>query len=135
MPTRVVLAFLTVFFSASAYAQWTNHYPKVDGFGHHVYLEGYELPIMNTGPMDPAPSPDGEQLVFSAKGWLWLMDLGSGNARRITNSGSMDSRPEWSPSGGDIVFLRDSGSQLSIVSIDVDSGDERVLVDVGLLAR
>ena len=130
MPTRFLLALLVVLFPVSAFAQWTNHYPKVDGYGHHVYLEGYELPIMNAGPMDPAPSPDGEQLVFSAKGWLWLMDLESGNARRITETGSMDSRPEWSPSGADIVFLRDSGSQLSIVSIDVDSGDERVLVDV-----
>ena len=130
MSTRFLLAALVALFPVSAFAQWTNHYPKVDGFGHHVYLEGYELPIMNAGPMDPAPSPDGEQLVFSAKGWLWLMDLESGNARRITDSGSMDSRPEWSPSGGSIVFLRDSGSQLSIVSIDVESGDERVLVDV-----
>jgi TolB protein len=130
MPTRFLLALLAVLFPVSASAQWTNHYPKVDGFGHHVYLEGYELPIMNAGPMDPAPSPDGERLVFSAKGWLWLMDLESGNARRITETGSMDSRPEWSPSGADIVFLRDSGSQLSIVSMDVDSGEERVLVDV-----
>lgn len=130
MPTRFLLALLAVLFAVSAFAQWTNHYPKVDGYGHHVYLEGYELPIMNAGPMDPAPSPDGEQLAFSAKGWLWLMDLESGNTRRITETGGMDSRPEWSPSGGDIVFLRDSGSQLSVVSIDVDSGDERVLVDV-----
>ncbi len=130
MPARFLLALLCLLFTVSVFAQWTNHYPKVDGYGHHVYLEGYELPIMNAGPMDPAPSPDGEQLVFSAKGWLWLMDLESGNARRITESGGMDSRPEWSPSGSDIVFLRDSGSQLSIVLVDVDSGDERVLVDV-----
>jgi TolB protein len=130
MRIRTLLVLLAVLFPVSATAQWTNQYPKVDGYGHHVYLEGYELPILNAGPMDPAPSPAGNQLAFSAKGWLWITDLESGNARRLTESGGMDSRPEWSPSGNDIVFIRDSGSQLSIVSLDVASGKERVLVDV-----
>lgn len=130
MTAKALLVFLTILFPVAAFSQWTNQYPKVDGYGHHVYLEGYELPILNAGPMDPAPGPAGDQLVFSARGWLWLMDLSSGNARRITNSGGIDSRPEWSPSGSDIVFIRDSGSQLSIVSINVNSGKERVLVEV-----
>jgi TolB protein len=130
MSTKSLLVILTILFPAVAFSQWTNQYPKVDGYGHHVYLEGYELPILNAGPMDPAPAPAGDQLVFSAKGWLWMMDLSSGNARRITDSGGIDSRPEWSPSSRDIVFIRDSGSQLSIVSINVKSGKERVLVDV-----
>jgi TolB protein len=130
MPVKPLLVFLAILFPASAFAQWTNQYPKVEGYGHHVYLEGYELPILNAGPMDPALSPAGDQLAFSAKGWLWVMDLDSGNARRVTESGGMDSRPEWSPSADDIVFIRDSGSQLSIVSVNVASGKERVLVDV-----
>jgi len=130
MPVKPLLVFLTILLPASAFAQWTNQYPKVEGYGHHVYLEGYELPILNAGPMDPALSPAGDQLAFSAKGWLWVMDLDSGNARRITESGGMDSRPEWSPSADDIVFIRDSGSQLSIISVNVASGKERVLVDV-----
>jgi TolB protein len=58
------------------------------------------------------------------------MDLDSGNARRITESGGMDARPEWSPDSRDIVFIRDSGSRLHIVSVNARSGDERVLVDV-----
>ena len=130
MPVRTSLVVLAILLPVSAIGQWTNQYPKVQGYGHHVYLEGYELPILNAGQMDPAPSPDGKQIVFSAKGWLWLMDIDSGNARRITESGGMDSRPEWSPSGSDIVFIRDTGSQLHIVMVNVRSGDERVLVDV-----
>jgi TolB protein len=110
-------------------AQWTNHYPLADGFNHHVYLEGFELPVMNSGPMDPAPSPDGRHIAFSAKGWLWLLDVSSGTARRLTSSANMDSRPEWSSSGGRIAFLRDSGSHLSIVLLDLESGRERLLVD------
>ena len=80
-------------------AQWTNRYPLADGFNHQVYLEGFELPVMNSGPMDPAPSPSGAEVAFSAKGWLWLLDIASGTARRITSSRDMDSRPEWSASG------------------------------------
>ena len=125
-----LLLLLAVLFPYSLFAEWTNHYPAVDGFNHHVYLEGFELPILNSGPMDPAPSPTGDQLAFSAKGWLWVMDLESGIARRITNTGDVDSRPEWSPSGKEIVFVRDTGSQLSIVSINHHSRLERVLVEV-----
>jgi len=125
-----LLILLIVLFPLSLLAQWTNQYPAVDGFNHQVYLEGFDLPILNSGPMDPAPSPAGDELAFSAKGWLWVMDLESGNARRITGSKDVDSRPEWSPSGNDIVFTRDNGSQLSIVSINHNSGLERVLVDV-----
>lgn len=125
-----LLVLVAVLFSQSLFAEWTNQYPAVDGFNHHVYLEGFELPILNSGPMDPAPSPAGDQLAFSAKGWLWVMDLKTGIARRITDSGDVDSRPEWSPSGNDIVFIRDTGSQLSIVSIDHQSGLERILVEV-----
>lgn len=127
---KLLSVLLAVLLPVSAFSQWTNRYPKVDGYNHHTYLEGYELPILNSGPMDPAPAPAGDQLAFSAKGWLWMMDLKSGNARRITDSRDMDSRPEWSPSGNDIVFIRDSGSQLSIVSVNVKTGAERVLVDV-----
>ena len=130
MPVRTILVVLTLLLPVSAFSQWTNQYPKVDGFRHHIYLEGYELPILNAGPMDPAPSPDGDRLAFSAKGWLWVMDLETGNAQRITESGGMDSRPEWSPSGRDVVFIRDTGSQLNIVLVNVRSGEERVLVDV-----
>lgn len=42
----------------------------------------------------------------------------------------MDSRPEWSADGKVLVFIRDSGSSLDIVSLDLETGKERVLVDV-----
>ena len=45
-------------------AQWTNRYPMVRGHSHHVYLEGYELPALTAGPIDPAPSPDGTEADF-----------------------------------------------------------------------
>ena len=110
-------------------AQWKNRYPKVDGYGHHVYLEGYELPILNSGPTDPAPSPSNDSVVFAAKGWLWIMDLQTLEATRITKSKDMDSRPNWSPNGRQIVFVRDDSADTEIVVLDLDSKEETILVD------
>jgi len=129
MKKASLLLLLFAFCTANAFSQWTNRYPKVEGFGHHVYLEGFELPIMNAGPMDPVPSPNGNEIAFSAKGWLWVMDYETQTARRITQSSGMDSRPEWSPDGQHIVFIRDDSKQLQIVTVNPDSGNERVLVD------
>jgi TolB protein len=127
---RIFLVLSIFFCPLTLQAQWTHRYPQADGFDHQVYLEGFELPILSSGPMDPAPSPAGDELAFSAKGWLWLLDFDSGVARRVTSSSYMDSRPEWSPSGDQLVFIRDTGSQLEIVSLDLRSGEETVLVDV-----
>ena len=110
-------------------AQWTNRYPKLEGFAHHVYLEGYELPTLGAGPTDPAPSPDGRSVVISARGWLWLLDLQSGEARRITRGAAMDSRAAWAPDGRTIAFVRDTGKDTSLVQLDLASGAEKVLVD------
>jgi TolB protein len=110
-------------------AQWTNRYPKVEGFNHHVYLEGYELPTMGAGPTDPAASPDGQSLAVSARGWLWLLDVQSGEARRVTRGSGMDSRPAWSPDGRRVAFVRDTGKDTRLMEVDAGSGTERVLVD------
>jgi TolB protein len=107
-----------------AEAQWTNRYPRVQGYGHHVYLEGYELPTLSTGVMDPAPSPDGRRVAFTSRGWIWVLDLASGAARRVTQGEGMDFRPAWSPDGSRLALVRDSGSETWIVVVEVDSGRE-----------
>jgi TolB protein len=109
-------------------AQWANRYPKVAGMSHHVYLEGYELPILTNGPMDVATSPDGKRLAFASRGWLWLFDVASGKATRITKTSGVDSRPAWSPDGSRIAFVRDNGQMLSIAMLDTRSGAESVVV-------
>ena len=103
--------------------QWTNRYPKLAGYGHHVYLEGYELPTLTNGPIDPAPSPDGESIAFSARGWIWIMDLESGVARRVTSGGEMDFRPAWSPDGQRLAFVRDNDHDTYVVVMDQRSGE------------
>jgi len=109
-------------------AQWTNRYTQV-GQGHHVYLEGYELPTLTAGPMDAASSPDGSTLAIASEGWLWLLDVETGVATQLTDGGAMDSRPKWSPDGSELVFLRDDGADTWIVVKDLATGEESVAVD------
>ncbi|WP_136480013.1 CehA/McbA family metallohydrolase [Cognatitamlana onchidii] len=115
------------------FGQWSNRYPKVDGFGHHVYLEGYELPILNSGPTDPAPSPVDDHIIFAAKGWLWLMDMSTNNAARITSTKHIDSKPNWSPDGQKIVFIRDKSDDTEIVLLELATKKETVLINTKAL--
>ena len=110
------------------HAQWTNRYPRVAGFSHHVYLEGYELPLLTNGPMDPAPSPDGRRVAFASRGWLWMLDVGTGVATRLTSGAGMDSRPRFSPDGQRLAFVRDDGRNLSIQLLDLASHAESAIV-------
>ncbi|MEN1727907.1 MAG: CehA/McbA family metallohydrolase [Pseudomonadota bacterium] len=128
MMLRLMLTALLLACS-SAQAEWTHSYPLIDGFGHHVYFEGFELPILNAGPTDAAPSPDGTRLALAARGWIWVMDLDSGIARRVTDSAGIDARPAWSPESDRLVFVRDYETSLHIILLDMDSGEETRLTD------
>jgi len=132
MTNRHAIAFaiavlLATSIAQTADAQWTNHYSKLDDFGHHVYLEQHELPILSHGPVDPAPAPDGKRLAFAAQGWLWLMDLETGEATRLTNGPGVDGRPRWSADGNRLAFVRDAGEDTAVVLLDMGSGDEQVI--------
>lgn len=121
-------ATLALALAAPLDAQWTHRYTQVGG-GHHVYLEGYELPTLTSGPMDPAVSPDGTRIAVASEGWLWLVDVGTRVARQLTDGAAMDSRPAWAPDGSEVVFLRDDGSDTWIAAVDPDTGEERVVID------
>ncbi|MDQ4121752.1 MAG: CehA/McbA family metallohydrolase [Acidobacteriota bacterium] len=127
---RVLLCFLLLLLIISeADGQWTNRYPKVANISHHVYLEGYNLPILNQGVSDPAISPNNRTIAFAARGWLWLMDITTREARRVTRGGGIDSRPTWSPDGKQLAFVRDDTEDTSIIIFDVSSGRERILIN------
>ncbi len=110
-----------------AWAAWDNRYPKVDDYSHHVYLEQHEFPFLSSGPVDPAPAPDGKRLAFASQGWLWLLDLDSGVARQITDGPALDGRPRWSADGKMLAFVRDDGLDTSIIIQDLEGGTEQVL--------
>ncbi len=114
-------------------AQWTNRYPRVDGYGHQVYLEGYELPTSAAGPLDAAPDPDGGRVVVAARGWLWMLDLASGEATQLTHGAPLDSRPTWSPDGDRVAFVRDDGRDTDVWVLDVRTGEARAAVETPAL--
>jgi TolB protein len=125
--TLIAALCIGVGLATPAFPQWNNRYAKLSDFGHHVYLEQHELPILAAGPTDPAPSPDGTGLAFSAQGWIWLLNLGTGVATRISAGEDLDARPRWSPDGAFLAFVRDSGLDTRIVVHELGSGRESVI--------
>jgi TolB protein len=113
LPGLPALALLLL--ASASNAQWNHRYTKLDDFSHHTYLEQHELPVFGHGPTDPAPAPNGRELAFAAQGWIWLLDLETGHARRLTDGRQLDARPRWSPDGRSLAFVRDSGTDTAIV--------------------
>ena len=122
-----VVVVLLALAASTVEAQWTHRYPKMQGYRHQVYLEGYELPTLNVGPTDPAVSPDGNQVAFSARGWIWTLDVATGRAARITSGAGMDFRPTWSPDGERIAFVRDDTFDTSVIVHTLATGAEATI--------
>ena len=121
---------------APAAAQWTNRYPRNTGYGHHVYLEGYELPSWTIGPANAAVAGDGALLVAS-RGWLWQVNAARGaatrlTATRLTAAGGHDARPAWSPDRQRVAFVRDDSRTLALMVRSLADGTEREL-DRGMI--
>ena len=119
---RLILLTLLMF-SLVTQAEWTNRYPKVDGQRHHIYLESYELPILSSGPKYPAASPDGQSLAFASNGWIWILDLKTNVAKRVTAGISIDGRPRWSPDSSRLAFVADTGTDSAITVLNIKTGD------------
>ncbi len=54
---------------------------------------------------DPAISPDGRRVAFTALGKVWVMDVTGGTPRRLTSTrGVIETAPTWSPDGQSVAY-------------------------------
>jgi len=72
----------------------------------HISKEGVEVDL--TVGVNPAVSPDGQQLVFSMQAGrsrhLFTMNIDGSDLVQLTEERSIDAQPAWSPDGKWIVF-------------------------------
>lgn len=69
------------------------------------------------------PSPDGSRVVFEALGHLWIRDLPTGEARRLTRqSDHFELYPSWSRDGRSIVYTTWDDEALGTVRVVPASG-------------
>jgi imidazolonepropionase-like amidohydrolase/Tol biopolymer transport system component len=69
------------------------------------------------------PSPDGTRVVFEALGNLWIRDLPTGTARRLTRqSDHFELYPNWSRDGRSIVYVTWDDQALGAVRVVPASG-------------
>ncbi len=111
------------------HAQFTNRYPKVATYRHHIYLEAFEFPFYSNGPVTPVASPDNTRIAFSAFGWIWIYERSTGIATRVTAGRENDFLPAWSPDGEKLAFVRDTGKETLLQVVDLKSEDLSFTVD------
>jgi Tol biopolymer transport system component len=82
------------------------------------------------GVLDPALSPDGSQVVFTAVGDLWLADARTGSVAHLTDDEAIDLSPSWSPDGRQIAFVSDRDGKSDIWTITPDGRTSTRLTDL-----
>jgi len=92
-----------------------------------------------TGDIDPAVSPNGQQLVFSSSrsGFqnLWTARLDGSMPRALTSGNVFDERPAFSPDGRRLAFVSDRGGRRGIWTMAADGGIAERLVNADVVDR
>lgn len=79
----------------------------------------------------PRCSPDGATVAYQHGPHLYLADLESGRARRLTTAGGIQSWPMWSRDGRSVVYLQSPSpvdGPKHLYRVPVDAPDEATLV-------
>ena len=110
------------------FAYTSNHDGQVGVYHHNA--DGERL-LTERFKVAEAPSwaPNGEQIAFQAKVGeqfdIFVLNVGTGEFRQLTNSPENDFHPVWSPDGGTIAFWSNRSSNCWLWLIDVDGNNER----------
>ncbi len=83
---------------------------------------------------DPAQSPDGTRLAFSALTHLYVMEIPGGTPTRVTSAEAREFKPAWSPDGEWLAYVSWSVEGGHIWKIRADgSGQPQRLTEVAAL--
>lgn len=85
--------------------------------------------------LSPSWSPDGSKIAYvsdkDGKADIWVMELSSKSAQRITDTPTPANMPVWSPQGDRIAYITDIGNSIFISGeiqvLDIASGQSRVV--------
>ena len=103
---------------------------------HLAALDGSGERALETGlgqALDPAFSPDGDQLAYAlaAPGGaqqLWVLDLVTGQRRAVTSGPGLKTHPSWSPGGGLLAYQLRGDGPAQLWTAAAAGGSERLLV-------
>ncbi len=80
---------------------------------------------------DPALSPDGKKLAFTALNRLYVMDYPDGSPRRLTQADHTEAMPAWSPDSRQLVYVTWEGEEGHLYKLDVNGGQPVRLTQQG----
>ena len=75
----------------------------------------------------PVVSPDGNRIVFTALGDLWIQEPGK-KAQRITDDIFVEAHPAWSPDGAKLAYISDKQGTMDLWVRDLKTGEAKVLI-------
>ena len=93
------------------------------------------IPTPTSFVSSPAFSPDGDQVVFSARSRgrvdsdIFVSELDGSGRRQLTSHPSIDTSPSWSPTAQQIAFVSDRSGTPQVWMMDIDGSNTRRLVD------
>jgi Tol biopolymer transport system component len=89
---------------------------------------------------DPQISPDGKWLAYSitridvsknaGNSDIWLIPMGGGTPKQLTQSEKRDNNPRWSPDSRKIAFISSRDGSPQIWVLDVPGGEARKISSI-----
>lgn len=91
---------------------------------------GTRAETIERGAVDPALSPDGQQVAVSILGKIWVLPVGGGDATQVTTGTGWDANPAWSPDGRFIAFARNTRNGSVLMERNLATGADRSVLEV-----